>query len=232
MAVHPRFNTSCLYFGTFNPIHTGHLMIAQAVMNRFAESLGLREVVFIPAGVPPHRRHENDLLDARRRLRMVSLATADHPAFRVDDIELRQSGTGSAPDDAPGYTVDTLRRLHEAGKIRFPVPLIIGADALAGLATWREPEALVDMARFLQAPRPGCGPVYRITLPSGEPGGESRILPLNTHQIDMPPLALSSSWIRQQLKEGGESVSRLRYFLPEPVRRYIRDNRLYRTENR
>lgn len=195
-------------------------MIAQSALSQFADRLGFRTVVFIPAGChPPHRHHEPDLLDALRRLRMVSLATADHPAFRVDDIEQRHSG--------PGYTVDILRRLRDAGKIRFPVPLIIGSDALASLSAWREPEALIEMACFLQAPRPGCGPIHHITLPPETSGVERRTLPLNTALIDMPSLTLSSSWVRRQLKAGKGSVSRLRYFLPEPVRCYIRDNQLY-----
>jgi nicotinate-nucleotide adenylyltransferase len=207
------WDISCLYFGTFNPIHSGHLMIAQAVLQQFSESLGVRSVTFIPAGTPPHRHQQTDLLDARQRLRMVSLATADNPAFQVDDIELRRH--------EPSYTVETLRLLEKQGRIRLPVPFIIGADALANLSTWREPQALTDMACFLQAPRPDWGFVEHLEL-------DGKSLPLNTKAIAMPALALSSSWVRDTLQRTPQDTQALRYFLPGPVRRYIRDNHLYR----
>jgi nicotinate-nucleotide adenylyltransferase len=201
---------TCLYFGTFNPIHAGHLMIAQAALRQCGDALGFRGITFIPAGNPPHRQHEHDLLEARRRLRMVQLAVADNPAFDVSDIELRRAGRS--------YTIHTLRLLLESGCIRAPVPMIIGSDALAGLSGWHEPEALVQTVCFLQVPRPEYPMLDTIRL-----GG--RAIPLNTRPVDMPPQALSSTWIRRLIREDAEAP---RYFLSEPVRRYIADNRLYR----
>jgi nicotinate-nucleotide adenylyltransferase len=206
--------STCLYFGTFNPIHTGHLMIAQVVLCQFADSLGLRSVTFIPAGDPPHRFHEEDLLDARRRFKMVTLATAANPAFIVSDIELQRPGRS--------YTIDTLEHLIQHSGLKPPIPMIIGADALAGLANWHRPEALIETVRFLQAPRPGYDWVERIRI-------QNRDLPLTTSHIDMPALSLSSSWIRSQCQRQTASLDALRYFLPEPVRRYIQDNQLYRS---
>lgn len=205
---------TCLYFGTFNPIHTGHLMIAQAVLRQFSNSpVLIRSVTFIPAGNPPHRHHENDLLAATHRLKMVQLATASNPAFRVSDIELQRRGHS--------YTIDTIRFLQEQGQVQTPVPMIIGSDALAGLASWREPGALIERVCFLQAPRPGVDWVTSIALPE-------RSVPLNTRRIEMPMLALSSSWIRETLRNPAQDHQQIRYFVPELVRQYIRDNGLYR----
>ena len=214
----------CLYFGTFNPVHTGHLMIAQSALNQFADSLGIRSVIFIPAAHPPHRLEEEDLLDARQRLKLVTLATVDHPAFEVNDIELRRTG--------PSYTIDTLRALHAQGKIHWPTPMIIGSDALAQLASWHEPDALIKNVCFLQIPRPGHDTVEKIHIPSQS--GVFTERPLNTHRLTMPELSLSASWIRHQLKDvinsprSSNHVSSLRYFLPDPVWHYIRNNSLYR----
>ena len=204
---------TCLYFGTFNPIHTGHLMIAQAVLRQFSGSqTPITSVTFIPAGNPPHRHHENDLLSADHRFRMVQLATAANPVFQVSEVEIERNERS--------YTVETLRRLIEQGQIQAPVPMIIGSDALAGLASWREPEALIELACFFQAPRPGIDWVDSIEL-------NGRAVQLNTRRIEMPELALSSSWIRENLRTTPDAIAGLRYFLAEPVRRYIQDNRLY-----
>jgi nicotinate-nucleotide adenylyltransferase len=196
---------SCLYFGTFNPIHTGHLMIAEA-----AQTLGFRNITFIPANNPPHREDEPDLLPARHRLNMVKLATASNPGFKVSDIELQRPGRS--------YTIDTIRLLMERGEVAAPVPMIIGSDALARLATWHEPQALIDTVRFIQAPRPDYPLVETIHL-KGTP------VTLDTVKLDLPVSALSSTWIRQRLK--AEGPSGLRYALPEAVRRYIAENGLY-----
>ena len=206
---------TCLYFGTFNPIHSGHLMIAQAALRQYGPVLGFDTITFIPAGSPPHRHHENDLLDARRRLHLVQLATADNPAFRVLDIEIQRPGQS--------YTVDTIAQLLAQGVVTAPVPFIIGADALKGLATWHKPKVLIEQAHFLQAPRPDCAPVATLSF-EGPAHDSAR---LNTSAIDMPMLAISSTWIRKTLREKQGAGEDLRYFLPEPVRAFIRANGLY-----
>jgi nicotinate-nucleotide adenylyltransferase len=205
-----------LYFGTFNPIHTGHLMVAQAVLHQFGSTLGLTHIRFIPAGDPPHRFHEEDLLDARRRFKMVQLAIAANPAFVVSDMELQRAQR----NDSRSYTIDTLRQLIQDEGWTTPIPLIIGADALAGLASWREPEALIETVHFLQAPRPGYEWVERITI-------EGRAIPISTSRIEMPALSLASSWIRSQIRKQATTRAALRYFLPDTVRQFIEANRLY-----
>jgi nicotinate-nucleotide adenylyltransferase len=215
----PRVPQTCLYFGTFNPIHAGHLMIAQNALQQFGRELGFTTISFIPAGNPPHRATEEDLLDARRRYRMVRLATKDNPAFQVWDVEVVRQGLS--------YTVDTVRHLLEQGLVQAPVPLIIGADALQGLASWHQPVQLADQVLFLQAPRPDSTMVQAIQC-----GSET--IALNTRAIDMPSLAISSSWVRQMVRkiyqesaDAGAGIGSLRYYLPEPVRLFIQANRLY-----
>lgn len=189
-------------------------MIAQAALCQYAETFGFSGVTFIPAGSPPHRVHESDLLDARHRLKMVRLATASNPGFRVSDIEVLKNSAS--------YTIETLRALISEGKAQVPVPLIIGSDALAALASWREPEALIETACFLQTPRPDSDFVHVISI-------NGREIRLNTRPIDMPLLGISSTRIRQILKKVNPALQDgLRYVLPEPVRQYVRDNGLYR----
>jgi nicotinate-nucleotide adenylyltransferase len=206
----PNGQRACLYFGTFNPIHTGHLMIAQAVLNQ--AQLGIERVYFIPSGLSPHRSHENDLAEALHRLKMVRLATASNPRFYVLDDEVYKK--------TPSYTVETVEKLVEQGLVATPVPIIIGSDALARLKTWHRPKDLAQLVCFLQMPRPGVAFVTELQT-------DGHQLSLNTQTIDMPMLSLSSSWIRESIRQNGGNCSGLRYFLPEPVRQYIQENRLY-----
>ena len=203
----------CLYFGTFNPIHTGHLMIAQAVLNQFAKRLGFNHVLWIPAGNPPHRSQDNDLAEAQHRFNMVERAVASNPAFWVSDYEVKKQ--------TPSYTVETVEALMEASGLKPPIPMIIGSDALKHLSTWHRPERLVELVCFLQMPRPGARPVSSVVL-------DSQTLDLMPHLIEMPMLSLSSSWIRAQIQQAQGNCQGLRYWLPEPVREYIQDNALYK----
>ncbi|WP_373532828.1 nicotinate (nicotinamide) nucleotide adenylyltransferase [Vampirovibrio sp.] len=204
----------CFYFGTFNPVHSGHLMVAQSALSQFGGLLGFERITFMPAGTPPHRHEQPDLLAAALRLKLVQLATAHHPGFTVSDFEL------SLPDKS--YTVDTLSRLAQAGLITPPVPFIIGADALAKLASWHQPDVLIDTVHFLQAPRPEYPWVEHVTL-------NGQKIALNTSRIHMPPLAISATTIRQQLRQTQPpaDLEALRYYLPEPVRAFIGWNGLY-----
>ncbi len=186
-------------------------MIAQSAFEQFSGVLGFDYVAFMPAGNPPHRHQETDLLAADWRLRLVEAATAHSPHFRVNDFECKKAGRS--------YTVDTLRALAQAKAITLPVPFIIGSDALRQLDSWHEPQALMEMVHFLQAPRPESHWVDSVFI-----AGETR--PLATSRIEMPPLGISSTWIRQQLSAGTTPES-VRHYLPEPVRRLIHWNRLY-----
>jgi len=131
-----------LYGGTFDPVHNGHLAIAGAAR----DVLG-GPVYFMPAADPPHRPVPG--ATAAQRAAMLALATADDPDFRVDLRELGRQG--------PSYSVETLRELRRELGDAAPVALVIGADSLLGLPGWREWRALLDLAHFVVADRPGSG---------------------------------------------------------------------------
>lgn len=210
--------------GTFDPIHIGHLRLAEEAR----EALGLGGVRLIPAGRPPHRGEPGSTADDR--LAMARLAATDNPAFAVDDGEVR------APQKS--YTVTTLERLRAELGPRRPLVLILGADAFAGLPTWHRWTELFALAHIAVANRPGHAPHGRrwpATLPpaldaacrdrrAADPAAlratpAGRVIP-----FDMTPLAISASLIRDLVRNGHSA----RYLLPESVLDYIAAHRLYR----
>jgi nicotinate-nucleotide adenylyltransferase len=217
----PSLGPYCFYFGTFNPIHTGHLILAQAALCQF----DFERVVFIPAGHPPHRHQEAGLLSATIRAELVELAIADNPRFAIDRVELE--------DDCPSYTVNTVAHLRSSGRygeLSTPIPLLIGSDALLHLATWHRPAELIDLACFLQIRRPGNAFVETLTLPlaDSEKKGATRTFekrPLNTILLEAPLLEISATALRQQIKtakgQARQTLEDLRYSLPEPVRQRL-----------
>jgi nicotinate-nucleotide adenylyltransferase len=205
----------CFYFGTFNPIHTGHLILAQSALAQF----GFERVVFVPAGQPPHRFSETDLLPASQRAGWVEMAIADNPGFCMDTIELDAQ--------SPSYTVETLEKLRANGQYGLkddPIPMIIGSDALAKLASWHRPKELIESACFIQAGRPGSSFVKSVNLLNG-----IQSIPLNTQLLQAPLMSISSTTIRQKLCESNDSkLNELRYLLPEAVRQSLIQNNPYR----
>lgn len=184
--------------GTFDPPHVGHLILGQLAL----EQLHLERVVFIPAG-DPWRKSNRVVSAARHRLAMTRLAIGDNPAFDVDDCEVTREGAT--------YTVDTLRLLRE----QHPgdeLVLVLGEDALADVPNWKEPESLPVLSTVAVAPRRGT------ELPP-LPFDASRVV-----RVDMPGIDISSTELRERARRG-ESV---RYFVPDAVEAYIKDNELYR----
>lgn len=210
--------------GTFDPVHNGHLRLAQEL----AESMRLAEVRIIPAGTPPHRAAPQ--VTGEQRLAMVRLAVAGNSLFTVDDREIRRSG--------PGYSVDTLTELrHEAGSMR-PLCLLLGADAFLELATWHRWRELFGLAHLVVAHRPGFPPESwpeRMPQPLAREY-EARLLhaPFAVHLAPAGGIAtqaiaaldISGSMIRDSLARGVSP----RYLLPDPVLDYIRSNNLYVTQ--
>lgn len=188
-----------LFGGTFDPPHVGHLALAEWARDR----LRLDQVLFVPAGRPPHKRR-SDLSPSADRLAMTRLAVRGQPAFHVSNVEARRDG--------PSFTVDTLRWARE----RYPrasLFLLVGADSLADLPHWHEPERIVRLARLVVAARPGLSP--------SRPGKRfgARVLVL-----DNPGLEVSSSVIRARARAGRS----IRYLVPDPVARYVARRGLYR----
>ena len=184
--------------GTFNPIHLGHLLIAQDAL----EQAGLARVLFIPAALPPHKPLAGNV-SARQRLRMLKLAIAGDPRFAVDDLEIRRGGKS--------YSVDTLAEL----RARWPAAdfyFIIGADSLVELPQWHAVERLVKMCRFIVFARPGS------QLRPARPLAGLRYRVFSTH-----PCEIASREIRTRLARRQS----IRYLVPEPVRRYIERQQLY-----
>ena len=162
-----------VFGGSFNPIHHGHLLLADEVR----ELLGLDRVLFVPAGAPPHKSAAG-LAPAADRHAMVRLAVADHPGLAVSDVELRRPG--------PSYTVDTLRALlaREPG-IR--LTLLLGADAAAEIDAWHQAEAIPSLATVVVFARAG------VPVPS------SRLI---ARTIEVPGIAISATEIRRRVREG------------------------------
>ena len=198
--------------GTFDPIHHGHLAIAEEVRER----LGLERVLFVPARVPPHRSIAPGA-SAEDRHAMVRLAVADNPAFEVSRVELDRPG--------PSYSVDTVALL--AGEVRAMgrepnLWFIASAEAIRGLPTWREPERLLGMTRFAVVPRAGAEPLDEAWLTARLPAAAGRLV-----LLDGPLMLVSGTVIRARAAVGRS----LRYLVPEAVARYIGDHRLYRPED-
>lgn len=195
--------------GTFDPIHLGHLALGDAARHE----LGLDEVLFVPAGEPPHKLGRR-ITAASHRLAMVELAIAGRPRFVASRIEIDRAG--------PSYTVETLEALltrAAAGGRPIEVTLILSAESFAELPTWRRGADLLRLARIAVAPRPGH--------PTPTPARLSLELPGVDERVDVlagPHLDISASAIRARVA-AGRSIDGL---VPQPVATYIETHHLYR----
>jgi nicotinate-nucleotide adenylyltransferase len=190
--------------GTFDPVHYGHLAIAEQT----AESLGLAEVLFVPANEPPHKPR-GAAASAADRAAMVSLAIAGNSRFRLSRVELDRPG--------PSYAVDTLERLQTDAPAEYV--FILSSEALTELDTWRKPERLLELTRIAVVPRPGYPVMDRGWVAQHFPGREERVL-----FMDGPWLGHSASDIRRRVSEGRS----IRYLVPPEVEAYILERGLYR----
>lgn len=209
-----------IFGGTFDPVHFGHLRLAEESIGH----LGLGGVRWIPAGQPPHRGVPQ--VTAAQRLAMVSLATAGNPRFTVD--------AGEVEATAPSYTVHTLQRLRQELGAGQPLVLLVGADAFAGLPTWHCWRDILALAHIAVSHRPGF-PVAAGSLPALLAGEFNARRLTDLEQLKataaggivtfaMTQLAISATQIRKLL------VNRLsaRYLLPDAVLDYIQTHSLYR----
>ena len=207
--------------GTFDPIHFGHLRMAEEL----AEALGIEQVRFIPAGSPPHRGQPR--AEARHRLEMARRAVAGNPRFTLDDREIVR--------ERPSYSVDTLTDLRAEISPGTPLVLFMGSDAFLGLTSWHQWRRLFDLAHIAVAHRPGFSPaLWEDALPdplrreldkrltdqaeelAGTAAGRVFLHPIT--QLD-----ISASQLRDRCLRGKS----LRYLLPDSLIDYLTENRLY-----
>jgi len=191
--------------GTFDPIHMGHLIIAEEVRAR----LDLAEVLFVPAGQPLLKLN-NVISPAEHRVEMVRLAISDEPSFRLSTMEIERPG--------PSYTVDTMAELDNQIGAGDKLFFILGWDNLIQLPQWHEPSRLVRLCRLVPVPRVGHPTPDLDSLEAAVPGLSQSIIMLDTPQIE-----ISSSEIRDRVARR-LSIHQL---VPEPVERYIKEHRLY-----
>jgi nicotinate-nucleotide adenylyltransferase len=196
--------------GTFDPIHLGHLAIAEAAR----EALGLERVLFVPANMPPHRSAA-PAASALDRAAMVELAIAGNPAFALSRVELDRGGPSFTAETVELVAADEARARHEPD-----LHFILSAEAFAGFLTWNEPARVLALSRLVVLPREGHPPPDLEALASALPGLVDRVTIL-----DGPGIRLSASEIRAR---AGRGLS-VRYLVPEAVRAYIAERRLYRS---
>lgn len=194
--------------GTFNPIHIGHLLLAE---NAY-EQLGLEKILFMPSRVPPHKPM-GEVLENQKRIEMVELAIRDIPYFELSLMEMEREGVT--------YTVDTLSYLSEQ-QPDTEYYFIAGADSLYQIETWKDPGRILKLCRFSVANRESS------LYPDLERQAEKLRRKYNARieLIDIPEVDISSHLIRERLRTGRS----VRYLVPEPVEQYLREHRAYRGE--
>ncbi len=208
--------------GTFDPIHHGHLRLAQEALEQY----GLGAVLFIPGGTPPHR--DAPLASAQQRLDMVRLALQGNPAFILDEREVHRSD--------PCYTVDTLTALRAEIGSQHPLCLLLGGDAFLLLHTWHEWKRLFELAHIVVMQRAGGRPLGNaINEADAALRSEyhARLAPAPRALLDspagailvadMPALEISATDIRRRCSEQKD----VRYLLPDAVANYIQSHHLY-----
>ncbi|MCS6850355.1 MAG: nicotinate-nucleotide adenylyltransferase [Gemmataceae bacterium] len=197
-----------IFGGTFDPVHLGHLVMAE----QCREQAQLDEVWFIPAARPPHKRNQ-PITSFRQRVEMLALALASNAAFRVEEVEKDRPG--------PSYTVDTLAEIRQ----RFPdaeLHLVIGADSVADLPLWYQPIRLIQQAILLVFPRYGSPRFDAESLRAALRAPPE--VSLRYQEIDAPIIGISGREIRRRVFQGRS----IRYWVPAAVEAYIHQHRLYK----
>jgi nicotinate-nucleotide adenylyltransferase len=196
-----------VYCGTFDPVHFGHLILAEQAR----EQARLDQVWFVPSPRPPNKIDQS-LTRFEQRVEMLQLAIAGQPAFRIDEIEKERTG--------PSYTVETLVELHR----RHPddaLFFLVGSDTLADLPSWREPQRIVEMAGLLVMLRPGHAVPSKGELHARLHLGEHDRLEIQI--VETPLIDISSRDLRRRTTAGRS----LRYFVPRAVECFIHEKNLY-----
>jgi nicotinate-nucleotide adenylyltransferase len=192
--------------GTFDPVHSGHLVIAEEARLRF----GLNKVLFVPAG-KPWLKTNREITPAVHRLEMVKRAIAGDASFELSTMEIDRPG--------PSYSVDTVAALQQKIGPGARIFFIIGWDSLAELPQWQEPARLIGLCKLIAVTRSGLSRPDLKSLEPTIPGITQSVV-----WLDIPPIDISSSDIRDRVARG-QSIHGL---LPDKVESYIAENKLYR----
>jgi nicotinate-nucleotide adenylyltransferase len=194
--------------GTFDPVHRGHIMVAEEAR----ASLTLSRLLMVPAGSPPFKGYK-PIASAEHRLAMLRLAVAGMTGIEVSTIEIERPG--------PSYTVDTIAALRKQYGKDDEIYFIIGRDSLEQFPDWREPARIISLCMLAAVPRPGWDQPDMQVMEGRLPGISERIVFLEKPRVD-----ISASAIRKMVADG-KSIESL---VPEPVAEYIQQHKLYRTE--
>lgn len=194
-----------VFGGSFNPIHIGHLILAESARQEFH----LEKVIFIPTGDTPNKdMHYVDKID---RFHMVELAIQGNPYFEISSIEMERTG--------PSYTVDTIHQVKKMIGDEYKIYFLAGTDAVADLPTWKYNKELLSICDFISAGRPGSTDKLNKSVSYFGELGKERI-----HFLKMPELEISSTDLRWRI-ENNMSVT---YMIPDVVIKYIKEKQIYR----
>lgn len=192
--------------GTFDPIHMGHLVTAEEARQQFS----LDYVVFVPTGLPPHKK-EMRVTHPEHRYLMASLAVMSNPHFLVSPFEVQKA--------RPSYTIDTIKHFAGGEAMGARLYFITGADAIQEILTWKDYHEVIKLASFIAVSRPGYTlKKLRNFLEDNCPEVIEKV-----HFLEIPALAISSTFIRERVALGRT----IKYLTPEPVEQYIEKHNLY-----
>jgi nicotinate-nucleotide adenylyltransferase len=196
-----------IFGGSFDPIHLGHLLIAE----QFRNELSLDMVKFIPAKISPFKLDYTPTAD-KHRLEMIKLAVGANPHFELDPIEIQRGGVS--------YTVDTIEQL-QVSEPQASWYLLIGADSLKDFRKWKSPDRLLSLVHLVVAHRGGYSDPDWTQLQGIVSDEELRSI--QQRRLDIPVMEISSTGIRNRIEQGRS----IRYLVPAPVEVYIREHQLY-----
>jgi nicotinate-nucleotide adenylyltransferase len=201
-----------IFGGTFNPIHFGHLSIAEEIRTKF----NLDKIIFVPTNQPPHK-DPSDLVSPRQRWLMTHLATVSNPCFEVSTFEIDNGGKS--------YSIDTIKHFHKHFGDKVKLHFIIGADMLVEIASWKNIGEILKLCRFIVVSRPG----YDVQKIFDQYFLASKNMTIASELIgnilveDVAMFDVSSTTIRQKIKEWKS----IKYLVPEPVEQFIHNQQLY-----
>ncbi|WP_298704227.1 nicotinate-nucleotide adenylyltransferase [uncultured Veillonella sp.] len=196
-----------IFGGTFNPIHMGHLMIAELAL----EAYELERVIFVPSYHPPHK--DSDVIAASYRYDMTAIAIRDNPRFTISDIEFKREG--------PSYTIDTVKYFHSIYGEDKEYYFIAGTDTIQDLPNWKYIDELLALCYFIGAIRPdGSETIDNIIEYFGDVGKKQ------IHRLLVPTMNLSATDLRARLRDNRS----VRYMVPKAVVHYIKEHNIYRSK--